>query len=215
MTEQLTDAQKRVQVARDVIEQLNAETLVSQPGQYVEMRVQEVKAEITKDSQIKEVFDSLPTCKVCVLGACFVSMVRRYNDITINDLNMPETHQWGALDWFGNVIADLRVHQKYLSRLFSDEQMLLIEVAYEGLNNAGFMDQNQEAGSEITGNILAAHHFHEKRATYSAIHVHEYLCDGEYIDVNVGYTISRMEKGHTIIKDIMKNIIRNKGEFKP
>lgn len=212
MTE-LTNAQKRVQIARDVIEHMNAERIISSPGVYIELLSEVPEGFIIKrDTQVKEVFDKLPSCKVCALGACFVSMMRRYNECTVEEMMPPKYGKYDLdedpYDFLKRSARHMEGQKEYLSRLFDEEQLCLIEVAYEGINSAGSTETWHEKEKPINQAILDAHKFHMSRV---------YSMGGKYVEVEVGWKDYRRtnRNGSELLKDIMKNIIRNKGEFKP
>ena len=223
MTE-LTNAQKRVQIARDVIEHMNAERIVSRPGIYMDLLsgVLEEGFVVKRDTQVKEVFDKLPSCDVCALGACFVSMMRRYNECTVEEMRPPKYGKPPDLDespyeFLKASARSMETQKEYLSRLFDEEQLCLIEVAYEGINSAGSTENWHDEEKPINQAILDAHKFHMSRVDYSDTFALEYEMGGKYIDVQMGWKESRQTNlnGSEVLKDIMKNIIRNKGEFKP
>ena len=217
-----TNAQKRMQIARDVIEHMNAERIVSQPGVYIDLLSGVPEGFIVKkDTQVKEVFDKLPTCNVCALGACFVSMMRRYNECTIEEMLPPKYGKYDLdtdpYDFLKRSARNMEGQKEYLSRLFDEEQLCLIEVAYEGINSAGSTETWHNDDKPINQAILDAHKFHMSRVEYSYKLSLEYEMGEVYIDVEVGEKGYRQtnRNGSEVLKDIMKNIIRNKGEFKP
>ncbi len=224
MTE-LTNAQKRVQIAMDVIEHMNAERIISRPGVYIDLISVVPEGLIVKrDTQVKEVFDKLPSCDVCALGACFVSMMRRYNECTVEEMLPPKYGGYDldiddAYDFLKAASRSMESQKEYLSRLFDEEQLCLIEVAYEGINSAGSTEtwDTGEDAKPINQAILDAHEFHMSRVEYTYTPSLEYVVDGVCIDVEVGERGTRETNltGSEVLKDIMKNIIRNKGEFKP
>ncbi len=203
-----TNAQKRVQVARDVIEQLNTKQIISNPGRYFAGLQQEnpLNIKVDGDTQVKAILEELPPCKVCALGACFVAMMRRYNEHTVRDL-IPTGSNSTNYASLREHLGTLSALTSYLSTLFSADQIKLIEVAYEGARLSGSFDYYTK---EMPLPVFNAHKFHMSRASYQS----EYPASHFTIaGIKIGHR--RNDDGSEILKDIMKNIIRNKGEFKP
>lgn len=108
-------SEMRVAIAKDVIKQLNAEAYEAKCGGYVEFdESMPVVGSVQK-------FVKKKTCTVCALGACFVSAVRKYNELNFEDLT--DSYLEG-----GELGGEIKGH---LARYFSDKQMALIETAFE------------------------------------------------------------------------------------
>lgn len=166
-------SQQRVEVAKDVLKQLELKFLKAERQTY--FAVSGLKKDIENpsdklDQVFDQVFKSRGKCNVCGIGACFVSMVKLGNSIA--------TKQVGINGYIenGDSIDDDDM-RKLLENVFSEDQLSLIECAFErdlGFGYAPMLDQE------------AAKSFGEK-----------YKHDS------------------TRLKAIMKNIIKNKGEFIP
>lgn len=126
----MTPAQKRVQIAKDVLNHLDTRQLVAQSGAYisrVEYNVGGLKpytedyyrarerVQYSPDAR-KELLDGKVTCAVCAIGSVFVCAVERKNEISMYDV----------------VNAGKTRMTAYLKDFFSLEQLDLMEVAFEG-----------------------------------------------------------------------------------
>lgn len=148
----LSPEKKRVRVAKDVIDQLQAGTLLA--GHHGYLNLGDVRnhwppadlphkfRDLAKgvlymyreraDVNLTEVFDEVK-CTVCGIGACFVAAVRRNDQVTVGDL----VH-WGN-DGF---------MREYLSAWFSREQLAMIEAAFEkslNFNLSGNRQRREQA----------------------------------------------------------------------
>lgn len=119
--EKLTKAQKRVQIAQDVIKSLNAGKLVAEQGIYV-TRNRKTKAlgkELFDENVtcgLDTILEKIPKCNVCALGGLFVEAVKRHDKITTDEISSdPWQHE---------------LHY-YLKKFFSVEQLRMIEDAFE------------------------------------------------------------------------------------
>jgi hypothetical protein len=137
----MTAAEKRVQIAKDVIAQLDAGKLRAKRMRWV--------AEPIIGAPDEEVRDALgdSTCHACALGAAFVCAVRRADKLTIRD-----AFGWDPLvDGEGN--AHLSVGGQlvfdYLKRFFSVDQLSMIETAFEG--GKGEAEHSDEAARWASG----------------------------------------------------------------
>ncbi len=85
----LTDAEKRVLVAQDVLDQLGL-TLMAQRSTYVESHEFE-------SASAREIIDN--TCNVCAVGAAFVAYARRFRPrgVTLGAIEALESNQPGPL----------------------------------------------------------------------------------------------------------------------
>ena len=214
-----TNAEKRVLIAQDVVKQLDAEIIVSNPQSYLVLpRENDTGLTVDKDTQVQDILKAQKKpCKVCALGACFVSMLQRYNDLTVSEIGISEwmqpvdddlKHYSHVVDNLGNVNSNV---MPYLERLFDKDQLLAIEVAYEGFNLSGSI--NDSNGADNLDLIVRAHEFHMEGAKYDCETEHYWAEIDDYLVC--GEEESRKDNGNTILRDIMKNIIENKGEFKP
>lgn len=119
--ESLPPADKRIQIAKDVLDRLDTHRLNAQRGNFVY-----TDDFFVKDGEV-EVRDKLAkkaSCTVCALGSLFVCAVDRADALKIKDLKKFTTA--GAyLDISGEDV------DTYLSRFFERDQIALMEIAFE------------------------------------------------------------------------------------
>lgn len=118
----LSDARKRVVVAQDVLDQLRLRRFVAPTGIYLQPATEEAKDQFDsydEESSKKPVHELLEgvKCQVCGIGSLFVAAVDRANACTIEDMD----HSYENSNFM----------REYLGEFFSDEQLVLIETAFE------------------------------------------------------------------------------------
>lgn len=137
-------ASKRVQIAKDVLEQLKLKRMHAERGMYFEVKVKgwdqdrswgqalenkddfkSRNSSLPKDTQVQDALFGIPSCNVCALGAVFTATVERCDKLKVSDLNF--LHDSGSTVHFSSG----EMH-KYLISYFSREQLVLIEDAFEG-----------------------------------------------------------------------------------
>lgn len=117
----LSDARKRVVVAQDVLDQLRARRFVAATGTYLGLP-DEVGEKFTHfdgptpQVGVHEVLSGVK-CQVCGIGSLFVAAVDRANECTVKDMD----HSYDNPDFM----------RGYLGEFFSEEQLVLIETAFE------------------------------------------------------------------------------------
>lgn len=113
----MTLAQKRVAIAKDVIADLRAKRYIAEHGTYLDLGKFEYdengKRMLPEDG--RDVLLSLPKCSVCAIGAVFCAVVKRKDKIEQSDLIWASDH---------DMIEFVKI--------FSEEQLRLMEVAFEG-----------------------------------------------------------------------------------
>jgi len=182
---QLTKAQQRVAIAKDVIAALKAQRLFARTGTWARIgRDCPVSLEkLSVGTELQGVFNQPNvSCDACALGACFVSAVKLGNDckLTADARDNGEFNFYLPSDGGGDQTGMSRT----LSRYFDEEQLSLIECAFEvGEGALGKPYDKFPDDSDIV----------DRAAEF-----------GEGFD----YDHDRMEA-------IMNNIINNNGEFKP
>ena len=112
---QLSPEQKRVQIAEDVISLLNFRRITATEGRYFWMDVvdRSTGALINEDTSLNVLLERGQACQVCALGAMFTAVVLNVNDAK------------GVRHIFHSGI------QEKLLRFFDEEQLTLIEAAFE------------------------------------------------------------------------------------
>lgn len=136
----MSTAEQRVTIAKDVIEALKLKKITARQGQWLNLKTR--KREVLKmksDTQLRDVIVAQKTsCTACALGAVFTCAVMRQDAITIDGMRNEYT---GAL-FFGD--EDIT---RYLSPFFSQEQLEMIETAFEkGRGRFGYDDASQNFG---------------------------------------------------------------------
>lgn len=112
-------AKKRIQIAKDVIKQLNVGKIIAKTGTYFSSRTVEKKVSKLKEpEELQELLKGAPACKVCGIGSLFIC------DIIRNDKYVVDPDNEG-LDVDGDVIAER------FSGIFDPSQLDLIETAFE------------------------------------------------------------------------------------
>jgi hypothetical protein len=179
----LTKAQKRVVIAKDVIKQINAKQLIAKPGWYISLDM----SDFTSSMSIKDNYSKIKECRVCALGACLMATTKFANVLNFSDIGR-DIH---SLD-NDNV-------KKVFSEIFSPDQLLLIEQAFEGVSRTA---------SRFANKVL-------KQSQLSGIM--EDRCD-TFFKKNGGRMFDQKKTDKSAddrLKAIMRNIVENNGTFQP
>ena len=198
----LSPAKKRVRIAKDVLEHLDAGTITPATGRYLEPKSDsareaddivfkvnaaekwggEWKAKVTQADREKlglGLHEFLGgNCRVCGIGACFVAGIRRLDNLTLKDLTTPRNH-WGL-----NFDSAMR---QYLGKWFSQKQLAMIEAAFEISDRLCDRAELSSNDPDIRRSVTWGQRF--------------------------GW--SRQENQEERLRGIMQNIIENDGEFNP
>jgi hypothetical protein len=177
----LSRSAQRVEIAKDVIAQLNA-------GKYTAVNMQYfmVSGNIGDGSNLQEVVENA-NCSMCAMGAVFASKCRLGNDAVLKkDYN----------SYYHEATQSTKIvnPEDYIGDIFEEEQLRLMEVAFEGFDAGQYFENN-----------------HGKYDSYSdetTIYHAEYDLAVEFYDER-----SRTHTSAEIMVDIMNNIIENDGEF--
>lgn len=119
----MTPREKKVQIAKDVLMQLDAGLLDARSGTYfASLKASRLLSKLLDknddvDVELKEVLDKTPQCEVCAIGAAFVCAVKREGSLLVT--NLVECR-------------DLMVEYLTEKEIFSDDELTLMEVAFEG-----------------------------------------------------------------------------------
>lgn len=111
-----TAAEKRVQIAYDVLAQIEAKRIIPQSTYFTNAPIESAVRGL-KNMELQEVFSKMPNCRVCGIGACFVTAVDRLDDLETDE-----------------VVLDSRDAQtEYLRRkkVFTGQQLDIIEDCFE------------------------------------------------------------------------------------
>jgi len=181
MTTQRPRNEQAIAVAQDVLAHL--ERLQPVLGHYLSGNID--LAPEFRDQDMQKHADAVQDgCVVCALGACLISYARLYDNVPLTDF---------LLDRQGH--SRMRIHGYYpqvmdtLRRVFSQEQILLIEGAFEGFRASSFESENMEEfckESHAAWVYGAGHRFSQNMAVR-----------------------------RRVLRDIMENIVANDGWFIP
>lgn len=114
---------KRVAVAKDVLEQLDLKKFVAEEGTYFYL---ESKAK--EGESLQKVIDKGESCSVCAMGAVFASKVRLGNDCNITD----------DILWDSCIKTGDEEVLKHTEDIFSERTMRLMEWCFEGVDIVDF-----------------------------------------------------------------------------
>lgn len=137
----MTPEQKRVQIAKDVLGQLDAKRIKARHNSWVIARKPDEGFKTTgPGQQVCEAIKAVP-CQACAIGAVFVCAVERANALKVCDVD-----PW-VTDGDFNLNNEERIFD-YLRRFFSDEQIEIVETAFEA--GDGFFTEFDEHADEAT-----------------------------------------------------------------
>lgn len=169
----MTAAERRVAIARDVIDQIDAEKYRLGSCGYIEdLKSNEDidtlinDADTLKEVQVCDVINSMDSCQVCARGAMTLSAIRKFNKVTLDKFNPIE------MSLSSDELEPIE------DRFFSRKQTALIEHAYEG-----FEEAESDAITDLEASAAARY----------------------------GYSLG--DDRDCRLKAIMRNIIRNNGQF--
>lgn len=136
---EMTRAEKRVAIAKDVIKSLKLKKYIAEEGLYVEFdNFSEFKPEESVQTILRS--KKAPVCNVCALGACFLSMVKFENKVTVLDLE-----QKGFDSHKENKKSPNSAFRGRLEKYFSKKQLGIIESVFESSfsysNRAGLPEE--------------------------------------------------------------------------
>lgn len=197
MTREQFDAlpisERRMLIARDVIENIKAKRIVPKRGQYVNLRDMPTYWKIAASHDVQSNFDKIQQCPACALGSMLISTTK-YKD-KLNFANIGH-----------RVIVsteDMRYTYGDLAEIFSPEQLERIEVAFEGT----------WAGDNIGRDI-----FNAEQPEGVSLSKYSHYFDHLWNDLDTSlpydeYHRERQKVSEKILIAIMQNIIEHGGEF--
>lgn len=122
--------EKRIQVAKDVMAQLRSEKLIAENG--VPLKLGDPIA-FSADTQVCDM-TAKTTCVACALGSLFVTTVERMDRLRVFEAGYAHPYDYRTYtyetDKFRLDISWSQI-EVYLSRIFSQSQLRLIEIAFE------------------------------------------------------------------------------------
>ena len=184
----LTKAEKRVAIAKDVLEQLDLKKYYACSGTYFKLELNSYELEFKEGESLQEYLvdnSKVESCSVCAIGSIFASKVRLSNKFNID-------HYHDGIDDHELALYDHDMEYS-LNEIFSEEQYRLMEVAFEGNDIIGLFTEEEDPEYKSKSELTAK----DKR----------YLAAIKFYD-NYRNSEDRM-------RGIMLNIIENKGKFKP
>lgn len=135
--EEMSREEAAVAIAEDVLKHLDAMDITQQT--YVSGVFPVDTATLTKDTQLQTVQDEiLRNCGVCALGACFLSHIRLFDNITLNDIGYGNLPAYIVDDSELELDVGFRPVFDTLAQYFDKDNLALIETAFEC--SAGFWD---------------------------------------------------------------------------
>jgi hypothetical protein len=140
--EDMTPNEKRVAIARDLIEHVNAGRVRAQESVWLSSRGA-VQFSNSDERQLDAVLKAVPTCTCCQLGGLLYATACRANAVKVSDVTN-EYDDDDSLDYSG--------FSGYLERYFEEQQLMLMEMAFEGGDGAfsGYdLDTNEETEDEL------------------------------------------------------------------
>lgn len=185
----LTKAEKRIEIAKDVLKQIKSNKYRPTSGIWVmDSNGYEVEDLVSYARQVAEEADAVDlkkdvvcrlngTCSVCALGSLFVSAIDKFNHTKLNP--------GYRVNWIDSEDSE----SNPLLKWFSAKQLLLIESTFEG-GHGGWANE--------------AMYILSKK---ELLHWNKYAFPAIYAYCN------RYPNATSRLKAIMNNIIRNKGTF--
>lgn len=155
---QKTRAEQRVQIAKDVIAQINLGRLKATSGTYFSGKLS-IKG---KDKlPLKEVLGSVKSCEVCAIGAAFVCAVDRNKSIKVEDFanafmsQSYTNYDTGKKANAGVVALDDEYMRKTLGKYFTHTQLTAIERVFEGWGHGNFSRELDGANLSSEDRLIA------------------------------------------------------------
>jgi hypothetical protein len=127
----LTPAKKRIQIAKDVLAQLDAKVIEAQAGTYFLIENLDKKFNNKEIELQKILVGTNSACQCCAKGALFAAKVRNYNDCKV--------------DVYGDCVAVAEgTMRRNLAEIFDQYQYDLIETAFEVDPSMNFHDDKRK-----------------------------------------------------------------------
>ena len=168
----LSPAKQRVQIAKDVLTQLDIQKFKATSGTYF-LLVDVSDKYDNGNKEMQEVIENSGTCSVCAKGAIFAAKVLNYNNCA---LDMADNYDCGRI-----LVSESNMSSN-LSDIFSKKQLDLIENAFE----CDYINEVWPHKDDLSHALN--------------------LCCARYM-------LSDDDSGDYRMRQIMHNIIDNKGTF--
>lgn len=153
----LSPAEKRVQIARDVLAQLRSKRLIATAGTWLSAEYGDdlfTREDVDNNVELQEILKKQESCEGCALGGMFMCAVERHNKLKVGNMESPRDGQASEEDAI-----------KYLKKFFTVAQLDEIEAAFEqgggarsgsdvAVNFASDVDDDEERMRLIMENII-------------------------------------------------------------
>ena len=191
----LSPDKKKVAIARDVLEQIRIGRYISKSGSYISNLIMKNGDDRYKifHKDIKSNFGQIKKCEVCAMGACLMSITKFENKLTFDDIG-------GSMKELKNSKT-----QELFQSIFSPEQLLLMERAFEG-DTGG-----TTVGVHIFG--LFEEDFQKKIRKCQRFY-DKFSNQKKYTTSEERQKQNGLNQENRLIA-IMRNLIKNKGTFIP
>jgi len=175
-----SNKQKRIDIAKDVIAQLAFGKYMPLQNSYAvlsDVDALDLTAELQKE------LVKVQTCSVCALGALFISDVAKHDRCTVEEAGIVDERL--AYGLTRTTCVEQQPVRKRLRELFSDRQLAMIEMAFEGweVREITKVESVVDPDFDAYNKCLAFYH--------------------------------KYKTSTTRMRGIMRNIIKNDGEFIP
>lgn len=129
--EKMSPAEKRVQIARDVIAQLNSKRLIAEAGLWLTADAGLFnEKDIKSDPEVKDLLSKVKECRGCALGGMFMCAVERANKLKFSQLECGKNFE-PEYDDIGDEAISMNDTFSYMKKFFTQHQLELIEAAFE------------------------------------------------------------------------------------
>jgi hypothetical protein len=165
----LSPNQQRITIASDVLNQLATSKFIAEHRTYFSLE----DGDSTDNCTLQQKIDT-NGCRVCAMGAVFASRVRVANEIEDSYVEADDIIE--ALD-----------------NIFDEEQLRLMEVAFEGEDIASYFNENYSTYDEEMGEwVVDCDDYHSALDMYDSY-----------------------DTAHDRLKAVMTNVVTNMGVFRP
>jgi hypothetical protein len=186
MQEQHDHSFIRVQIAKDVIAQLDDKRAIASPGAYLKF-IDNIFMPEDRRTELQDVIKD-KRCEVCAVGALFVSAIDQYDNYNVE--NCKNTYGGLIIGVYGFSMFS------YLKKYFSAIQLSMIESAFEGVST-----------STAISNDIKYDEYGEPSSESKALMAK--------IDMAVDSYEASIFPAEGRMRAIMNNIINNNGMFIP
>lgn len=148
----MTPEKRRMAIARDVIEQVRRKRIVPESGTWCEVNdgdgllKNSLPIEVTEETQLQTVLAGLP-CSACAVGSLFACAVLRKDDLPLSDVGSGVTSvDIEGMNEYNDAIevnpGDFSACAAYMDDIFDEDQLLLMEAAFEQGGTQGWEQHN-------------------------------------------------------------------------